>query len=151
MSISYKKLWKMMIDKNLRKTELTHLAGISTNAMAKLGRNEDVRVKTLEKLCTSLSCDLDQETFEAMNAFPKFVKLREAYIANVDEIAAKIDLLSTAIRISDRQFPEVYKHLPPICEKLDIPVPEIYYVRSKELNAWTGGSTVYLPYLPACG
>lgn len=59
MSISYKKLWKMMIDKNLSKTELTHLAGISTNAMAKLGRNEDVRVKTLEKLCTSLSCDLD--------------------------------------------------------------------------------------------
>ena len=41
-----------MIDKNLSKTELTHLAGISTNAMAKLGRNEDVRVNVLEKLCT---------------------------------------------------------------------------------------------------
>ena len=43
MSVNYKKLWKLMIDKNLSKTELTHLAGISTNAMAKLGRNEDVR------------------------------------------------------------------------------------------------------------
>ena len=50
MSISYKKLWKMMIDKNLRKTELTHLAGISTNAMAKLGRNEDVRVKSFRSI-----------------------------------------------------------------------------------------------------
>ena len=53
MSVNYKKLWKLMIDKNLSKTELTHLAGISTNAMAKLGRNEDVRVNVLEKLCTS--------------------------------------------------------------------------------------------------
>lgn len=59
MSVNYKKLWKLMIDKNLSKTELTHLAGISTNAMAKLGRNEDVRVNVLEKLCTSLDCKLD--------------------------------------------------------------------------------------------
>ena len=59
MAVSYKKLWKMMIDKSLSKTELTHLAGISTNAMAKLGRNEDVRVQVLEKLCTTLDCKLD--------------------------------------------------------------------------------------------
>lgn len=59
MSVSYNKLWKMMIDKNMNKTELTHLAGISTNAMAKLGRNEDVRVNILEKLCTSLDCNLE--------------------------------------------------------------------------------------------
>ncbi len=59
MAVSYKKLWKMLVDKDISKTELTHLAGITTNAMAKLGRNEDVRVKTLEKLCTSLDCTLD--------------------------------------------------------------------------------------------
>jgi len=59
MSVNYNKLWKLMIDKNINKTELTHLAGISTNAMAKLGRNEDVRVNVLEKLCTSLDCNLD--------------------------------------------------------------------------------------------
>ena len=59
MAVSYKKLWKMMTEKNMSKTELTHLAGISTNAMAKLGRNEDVRVNILEKLCTSLDCKLD--------------------------------------------------------------------------------------------
>lgn len=59
MGVSYNKLWKMLIDKNISKTELTHLSGITTNAMAKLGRNEDVRVKTLERLCTSLDCKLD--------------------------------------------------------------------------------------------
>lgn len=59
MAVNYNKLWKMMIDKNMSKTDLTHLAGISTNAMAKLGKNEDVRVNILEKLCTSLDCKLD--------------------------------------------------------------------------------------------
>jgi putative transcriptional regulator len=59
MPISYNKLWKMMIDKDMSKTQLTHLAGISTNAMAKLGKGEDVRVNVLEKLCTSLDCKLD--------------------------------------------------------------------------------------------
>lgn len=89
--------------------------------------------------------DLDQRAFDAVNAFPKFVKLREAYLANADEVAAKIDLLSTAIRISDKQFSEVYTLLPPICKKLGIAVPELYYMKSKELNAWTIGSTV--PFL----
>ncbi len=59
MSVNYNKLWKLMIDKDINKTELTNLAGISTNAMAKLGRNEDVRVNVLEKLCTTLDCKLD--------------------------------------------------------------------------------------------
>ena len=59
MAVSYNRLWKMMVDRNLSKTELTHLAGISTNAMAKLGRNEDVRVRVLERLCTTLDCRLD--------------------------------------------------------------------------------------------
>lgn len=59
MAVNYNKLWKMMIDKKMSKTELTNLAGISTNAMAKLGKNEDVRVNILEKLCTSLYCKLD--------------------------------------------------------------------------------------------
>ena len=58
MAVNYNKLWKMMIDKKMSKTELTHLAGISTNAMAKLGKNEDVRVNILEKQCNTLDCQL---------------------------------------------------------------------------------------------
>lgn len=89
--------------------------------------------------------ELDQKAFDALNIFPKFVKLRESYIANVDEKAAKINFLSSAIRMSENQFPEIYNLLPPICEKLGIAVPELYYIKSKEMNAATGGNTS--PYI----
>lgn len=89
--------------------------------------------------------ELDQRAFEALNLFPKFVQLRESYIANVDEKAAKIDFLSSAIRLSENQFPEIYNLLLPICEKLGIVVPELYYVKSKEMNAATCGNTS--PYI----
>ena len=59
MAVSYNKLWKLMIDKKLSKPELTHIAGISTNAMAKLGRDEDVRVNILEKICIALDCNVE--------------------------------------------------------------------------------------------
>ena len=59
MSRSYKKLWKLMIDKEIIKTELTKKAKISTNSMAKLGRNESVPIETLEKICMVLECTID--------------------------------------------------------------------------------------------
>ena len=59
MSRSYKKLGKLMIDKEINKTELTKKAKISTNAMANLGRNESVPLETLEKICAVLDCTLD--------------------------------------------------------------------------------------------
>ncbi len=59
MSISYNKLWKLMIDKNMNKTKLRTLAGITSNAMAKLGKNESVQLETLVKICKVLDCTLD--------------------------------------------------------------------------------------------
>ena len=59
MSVSYNKLWKLMIDKNINKTRLREEAGISSNAMAKLGRNESVRVDVLVKICNHLGCTMD--------------------------------------------------------------------------------------------
>ena len=59
MSVSYKRLWKLLIDRNMTKTELIKEAKITTNAMAKLGRDEDVRVETLAKICTALRCTMD--------------------------------------------------------------------------------------------
>lgn len=84
--------------------------------------------------------DLDRQAADALNQFPKFVKLLESYSANYDEKAAKIDLLSTAIRLSENQMPEIYGLLPPICEQLGIDTPEFYYVRDKRANAATFGS-----------
>ena len=59
MTINYNKLWKLLIDKNIKKTELCNLAGISTNAMAKLGKNESVQLEILLKICKALECKLD--------------------------------------------------------------------------------------------
>ncbi len=59
MARSYNKLWKLMIDKKINKTQLCKAAGITTNAMAKLGRDETVTQETLEKICVVLGCTLD--------------------------------------------------------------------------------------------
>jgi len=59
MILDYNKLWKLMIDKKINKTELCKQAKISTNAMAKMGRNESVPLETLVKVCTVLECDLN--------------------------------------------------------------------------------------------
>lgn len=58
MIIEYNKLWKLMIDKKINKTELCKKAKISTNAMAKMGRNESVSLETLAKVCNVLKCNL---------------------------------------------------------------------------------------------
>ncbi len=60
MAISYNKLWKLLVDKNMNKTQLCERAQISTNAMARLGRNEDVRVEVLIKICIVLGCTMDE-------------------------------------------------------------------------------------------
>lgn len=58
MARSYNKLWKLMIDKKMNKTQLRTAAKISSNAMAKIGRDESVPVETLEKICEVLHCDI---------------------------------------------------------------------------------------------
>lgn len=59
MAVCYNKLWKILIDRGMSKTELIKATKISTNAMAKLGKNEDVRVEVLVKICGVLNCSID--------------------------------------------------------------------------------------------
>ena len=59
MAVSYDKLWVILKERNMMKTDLVRAAKISTNAMAKLGRNEDVRVGILVKICSYLDCKVD--------------------------------------------------------------------------------------------
>ena len=59
MRLSYNKLWKLLIDKNINKTQLCKMAKISTNAMAKLGKNESVQTNILLRICDVLNCELD--------------------------------------------------------------------------------------------
>ena len=59
MSRSYNKLWHILIDRNMSRSDLRRKAGITTNALAKLGKNESVPLETLEKICVVLDCGLD--------------------------------------------------------------------------------------------
>jgi DNA-binding Xre family transcriptional regulator len=58
MNVSYKKLWKLLIDKDMKKKDLREAAGISTSSMAKLGKNENVTTDVLVKICKALKCDI---------------------------------------------------------------------------------------------
>lgn len=59
MPVCYNKLWKILIDRGMSKTDLIKASKITTNAMAKLGKNEDVRVEVLAKICQTLNCTFD--------------------------------------------------------------------------------------------
>ena len=59
MAMSYNKLWKMLIDRNMMKKDLIQMAGISTNAMAKMGKGGDVSTQVLGKICTALNCKIE--------------------------------------------------------------------------------------------
>ena len=57
-NISYNKLWKLLIDKNMNKTDLRDKSQISTASLAKLGRNENLTTAVLLKICNALDCDI---------------------------------------------------------------------------------------------
>lgn len=58
MAISYKKLWKLLIDKDMKKKDLQKLAGISSTSVTKLAKNENVNTEIIEKVCSALHCDV---------------------------------------------------------------------------------------------
>lgn len=66
LEISYDKLWKLMIDKKINKTQLIQEADITSNAMAKLGKNESVQLEVLVKICGVLKCDI-KDIVEVIN------------------------------------------------------------------------------------
>ena len=58
MNVTYKKLWKLLIDKEMKKQDLQKAASISAVTIAKLGRNENVTTSILAKICTALNCNV---------------------------------------------------------------------------------------------
>ena len=58
MTASYDKLWKLLIDKKLNRTELKYLSGVSFNVFAKMRRNEFGSLESLCKICSALGCDI---------------------------------------------------------------------------------------------
>ena len=58
MAISYKKLWKLLIDREMKKKDLVALSGISQSSVTKMGRNENVNTDVLVRICRALNCDI---------------------------------------------------------------------------------------------
>lgn len=59
MAMNCNKLWKLLIDKNLMKKDLKEMAGISSNAIAKMGKGGDVSTQVLRKICVALDCRIE--------------------------------------------------------------------------------------------
>ena len=58
MGITYKKLWKLLIDKNMNKGDLQKVAGLSASSVAKLSKGENVQTELLVRICNALNCDI---------------------------------------------------------------------------------------------
>lgn len=58
MAISYKKLWKLLIDKDLKKKDLQRISGVSAASITKLAKKENVNTEIIEKVCLALHCDV---------------------------------------------------------------------------------------------
>ena len=58
MKVSYKKLWKLLIDKEMKKTDLITVAGINPNILARMGKGEYVSMESLYKICKAFNCDV---------------------------------------------------------------------------------------------
>lgn len=59
MSVCYKRLWKLLIDKDMKKKDLKSIANLSPAIIAKLGKNENVSLNVLSRICTALNCNIE--------------------------------------------------------------------------------------------
>ena len=59
MAVSYKKLWKLLIDKDIKKKDLSVMAGVSPATITKMGKNGHVTTEVLLKICSALKCDIN--------------------------------------------------------------------------------------------
>lgn len=59
MAVSYKKLWKLLIDRDLKKKDLMQMAGISNYTLARLNKGDNISTETVAKICKALNCGFD--------------------------------------------------------------------------------------------
>lgn len=60
MAVAYTKLWKLLLDKKLKRTDLKEIAGISSSTLAKLGKDEYVSMESIDRICAALKCDISE-------------------------------------------------------------------------------------------
>ena len=83
MGVSYNRLWKMLIDKNMKRIEMQYLTGISGNILARMGKNQYVSMETIEKICKKLDCTVDEcwnlQMMSNKSRHVKLLKLEECF------------------------------------------------------------------------
>jgi putative transcriptional regulator len=88
MAVSYKRLWKLLIDRDMKKKDLREMVGISPSTIAKLGRNENINVFVLDKICNVLNCRIEDIVEVHIDSFDEANKCKTKIIGNGDK---KID------------------------------------------------------------
>jgi DNA-binding Xre family transcriptional regulator len=73
MAVSYNRLWKLLIDRSIKKSQLREMAQIGTTTLAKLGKNEKVSLDVIESICFSLDCKIE----EIIEIIPNDIKAGE--------------------------------------------------------------------------
>ena len=82
MAVCYNNLWKLLIDRNMNKTELKESSGVSFNVMARMGKNETVSFESIEKICIALQCnigDIMEFTDDSKSVKQKFFSTIELF------------------------------------------------------------------------
>ena len=83
--ISYNKLWKLLIDHNMNKTQLRKAAGLSTNVIARLSKNDSVSMDTLSKICKALRCNVG-DIFEITEESNQLSIFEYSFVSEVDQL-----------------------------------------------------------------
>ena len=110
MAANYNKLWKILIDRNIRKEDLRVAAGITTTAMAKLGKNQPVHKEILLKICKVLDCQLEDVVEITEDVIDKAKKIKDAN----DDIKKIDDILNDSTSFhhkADNLYEELVKNL----------------------------------------
>ena len=110
MAANYNKLWKILIDRNIRKEDLRVAAGITTTAMAKLGKNETVHMDILLKICKVLDCQIEDIVEITEDVIDKAKKIKDAN----DDIKKIDDILNDSTSFhhnADSLYDELVKNL----------------------------------------
>ena len=86
MAVSYKKLWKLLIDRDLKKKDLINMAGISNYTLARLNKGENISTETIAKICKALDCSFDDITKMPKDILDAFA---DAIINEIEKMMAE--------------------------------------------------------------
>lgn len=153
MAVCYNNLWKLLIDRNMNKTKLKELAGVSFNVMARMGKNETVSFESIEKICIALQCnigDIMEFTDNSKSVKQKFFSTIELF-AGAGGLALGIEKAgfnTLGLIESDKDAADTLKCNRPECHVINddianiswLDLQEYFGLQKGELDLLSGGA-----------